>query len=524
MSRFLTPPRRALGVGILARADRCRSHRGSSSAGARADSADDGAGAEPDGAAGDDLRGPVGAVREPGRRRSTSSSASASIGSRCSCRGARWRPTRARTRDRTSTPPRRRRIRRRAGATFDAIVRAAAARGVGLDLALEAPAPLWATGPGVPPRHGVRVPRRLGAVAHGVRAVRPRGRHPLQRPLQARRASSPAPAGGLLVDLERAKLRPAARAAGRSTTRRSRSPPLSTAGCSTRRGARSRPTGHGHDTVLIGEIAPRGHHGRRQPGELLGHGPAALHPGAVLRGRLAASAPGASRRPSAAARRRARGRRRSRDKHPALFRAAGFAFHPYPQGFAPNVGTPDGLGADYADLPQLHKLERTLDGALSAYGSSTRFPLYDTEFGYQTNPPEATISRAVHPTRAAAFDEPGRVHELARCVASCPGTSTSWPTRPRRQQLRHRPAVLRRQAERRSTTRSGCRSTCRSRRRRAGTRLEVWGCVRPAHYPMQHSKVPQVAQVQFQPAARRALHDGQARDRSPIPTAISTRR
>ncbi len=38
-----------------------------------------------------------------------------------------------------------------AWAPYDAIVRAAAARGVGVDLALEAPAPLWATAPGVPP-------------------------------------------------------------------------------------------------------------------------------------------------------------------------------------------------------------------------------------------------------------------------------------------------------------------------------------------------------------------------------------
>jgi len=33
---------------------------------------------------------------------------------------------------------------------FDAVIRAAAARGVGLDLTLLSPAPLWATGPGVP--------------------------------------------------------------------------------------------------------------------------------------------------------------------------------------------------------------------------------------------------------------------------------------------------------------------------------------------------------------------------------------
>ena len=35
-------------------------------------------------------------------------------------------------------------------APYDGIVRAAAARGIGVDLALLAPAPLWATGPGVP--------------------------------------------------------------------------------------------------------------------------------------------------------------------------------------------------------------------------------------------------------------------------------------------------------------------------------------------------------------------------------------
>ena len=37
------------------------------------------------------------------------------------------------------------------GAPYDAVARAAAARHVGLDLALEGPAPLWATGSGVPP-------------------------------------------------------------------------------------------------------------------------------------------------------------------------------------------------------------------------------------------------------------------------------------------------------------------------------------------------------------------------------------
>ena len=36
-------------------------------------------------------------------------------------------------------------------APFDAVIRDAAARGIGLDLTLLSPVPLWATGPGVPP-------------------------------------------------------------------------------------------------------------------------------------------------------------------------------------------------------------------------------------------------------------------------------------------------------------------------------------------------------------------------------------
>ena len=43
------------------------------------------------------------------------------------------------------------------------------------------------------------------------------------------------------------------------------------------------------------------------------------------------------------------------------------------------MAIPDGLGVDYADLPQLHKLEHTLDGAMGAWGSKRRLALYDTE-------------------------------------------------------------------------------------------------------------------------------------------------
>src|SRR5207302_5538319 len=65
--------------------------------------------------------------------------------------------------------------------------------------------------------------------------------------------------------------------------------------------------------------------------------------------------------------------------------ATGFAVHPYPQGaVAPDVITPG--EPDYADLAALPRLETLLDTAQRAYGSSKRFDLYSTEFGYKTSP------------------------------------------------------------------------------------------------------------------------------------------
>jgi hypothetical protein len=187
-------------------------------------------------------------------------------------------------------------------------------------------------------------------------------------------------------------------------------------------------------------------------------------------------------------------------KHPALFHAAGFAFHPYPQGFAPNVRTP--LEPDYADLPQLHVLERTLDGAVSAYGSSTRFPLYDTEFGYQTNPPEASIARAVNPTRAAAYSN------LAEYMSWRNGRVASWD-----QYLLADPPPGASSFDTGLQFYGGKRKALYDAFRMpvylpvttasSGHALEVWGCVRPAHYPIEKSEAPQVAQIQFQSAAGR---------------------
>ncbi|MBV9607655.1 MAG: hypothetical protein JO027_21240 [Solirubrobacterales bacterium] len=380
-------------------------------------------------------------------------------------------------------------------APFDTIIRDAAQRHIAVDLALEAPAPLWATGPGIPPGTSSGFVGAWRPVAHDfglfVAAVGtrysghytpPGGGSPLPKvdfwsiwnePNYGQQLAPQA------IDSSTVEVSPA-------LYRRLLDAAWSALG----------QTGHAHDRVLIGEIAPRGLTLGDQPGNFSGMVPlrfiralycvdSTLHP-------LTGAAAIARSCPSTQA-----GSTAFPSQHPGLFQAAGFAFHPYPQQYAPNVGTPDGLGADYADLPQLGKLERTLDGAFAAYGSNARLVLYDTEFGYQTNPPE-TIIRAISPKLAAAYSnqaeymswrDPRVVTWDQYLLADPPSGLSSFdtgielaggaPKQPLYDAFRM-PLYLP------VTTTS------------SNHPIEVWGCVRPAHYVMLHSRIPQTVQIQLQ--------------------------
>jgi hypothetical protein len=87
--------------------------------------------------------------------------------------------------------------------------------------------------------------------------------------------------------------------------------------------------------------------------------------------------------------------------HPALFRATGFAHHPYSLSLAPNVSMtrPDESG--FVPLSDLGRLENGLDSIFRTYGVSRRLPIYLTEYGYITNPPNAV--RGVSPQTQAAY-------------------------------------------------------------------------------------------------------------------------
>jgi hypothetical protein len=96
-----------------------------------------------------------------------------------------------------------------------------------------------------------------------------------------------------------------------------------------------------------------------------------------------------------------------RRQNPALFSASGFAAHPYEEIFAPNKPTylcgsklcSGRSDPDFADLPEIPRLERALDRLNGVYGSRTHFPVWSTEYGFRTAPPDP--HEGINPATAA---------------------------------------------------------------------------------------------------------------------------
>jgi hypothetical protein len=78
------------------------------------------------------------------------------------------------------------------------------------------------------------------------------------------------------------------------------------------------------------------------------------------------------------------------EKHPGLFHATGWAHHPYELTFAPHMKPADPEFLTIANLPSLSKLLRRVYQRYGQPlpGGKKDVPLYLTEFGYQTDPPD----------------------------------------------------------------------------------------------------------------------------------------
>ncbi len=376
-------------------------------------------------------------------------------------------------------------------AIYDTIVRDAAARGIGLDLTLSAPPPRWAEGRGAPQpsAHTYWKPsaREFGDFVKAV-ATRYSGRY------KASRVSSRLPR----VDFWAIWNEPnygiylAPQATDNSTIEVA---PRLYRGLVDAAWTALHATGHGGDTILIGELAPRG---ITVPSNLYPGNFSGMVPLRFLRALYCVDSSYHSLRGAAATARgcpaSAAGTAAFAAVHPALFHASGFSDHPYPQEMAPNVGTPG--EPDYTDLPVLPRLERVLDTLQRAYGSATHLPIYSTEYGYRTDPPEVGATpgaQAAYYLNWAQYvswrDPLVRSYDQYELIDS---GGTSFPTgllfadgAPKPTFYAYRLALY-----------LPVTST------RAGQPLEVWGCVRPARFAKRETGRNQQVKIQFEPDSR----------------------
>ncbi|MGI8623295.1 MAG: hypothetical protein ACR2NB_07365 [Solirubrobacteraceae bacterium] len=139
--------------------------------------------------------------------------------------------------------------------------------------------------------------------------------------------------------------------------------------------------GHGSDTILFGDTAPSGWNSKDVK--------RFMKPLTFLRALYCVD--GSLHRLKGAAARRLNCPANARDfvtAHPALFKATGYAHHPYQLLTAPDVKPSD---KDFVTMAVLSRLTHTLDTVQRRYGSHRRFPIYLTEFGYQTPPDPAGV-------------------------------------------------------------------------------------------------------------------------------------
>jgi hypothetical protein len=390
-------------------------------------------------------------------------------------------------------------------APYDAVVRAAASVGISLDFTLDAPAPLWATGGGAP--RGTtgyfRADWNPSAREFGyfVKAVgtrydgsyRPRGQ------------STPLPRINFWSIWNEPDygydLAPQGVGAHQSTEN---SPRLYRGLVDAAWGA-LQATGHRTrtDTILFGELTARGNNAFGTFAE--------MKPLIFLRALYCVDSSYHALRGSAAAARgcptTAGGSRNFRRQHPALFGASGVSVHPYEMTTPPNKPTylrsdgSIGVGrsdSNFADLPELPRLARTLDRLNGVYGSHKHFPVWDTEYGYRTRPPDP--HEGVSPATGAAYINWAEYlsYKMARLYSYSqyglidpppPGYFDSGLENPNGT---HKPGYDAYRMPLFLPTTST----------RSGRKIEIWGGVRPAGYARLDTGQRQSVQIQFQRGSR----------------------
>ena len=141
-------------------------------------------------------------------------------------------------------------------------------------------------------------------------------------------------------------------------------------------------SGHGNDTILIGETANRG----------------ILEPIPFIRDLYCLSSryrPLTGEAATEVGCPTSGDRSKFLSQHPGLFQASGYAHHPYAFDVPPNRAYPN---RTFITMHNVHILERVMNRIFAAYDQHPRsgVPLYLTEWGYKTNPPNPYV----HTTQA----------------------------------------------------------------------------------------------------------------------------
>jgi hypothetical protein len=164
-------------------------------------------------------------------------------------------------------------------------------------------------------------------------------------------------------------------------------------------------TGHGPstDTVLIGELAPEGCTARG-PGCTYPSYDEPLEPLQFLRAMYCVGQDYQPLTGRQAALLHCAGNPKAFVKdNRALFDATGFAHHPYSFSSPPDRSLPQ---PDSVPLSDLGRLDGALDRIFASYGVQRKLPIYLTEYGYETNPPD--IFRGMPPAIQSRYLNEGQ--------------------------------------------------------------------------------------------------------------------
>ncbi|HEY2769831.1 MAG TPA: hypothetical protein VGI87_04655 [Solirubrobacteraceae bacterium] len=262
---------------------------------------------------------------------------------------------------------------------YDRVVTLARARGIDVDFNVTAPGPLWAMQHAPNPKYATHYSPSADAFGHFVAAVGKRYSGSYQPPGATTKLprvsywtvwNEPNQPGWLAPQFRTVSGRPVVNA-----PRLYRSLVDSAF-------AGLRATGHttSTDTILVGELAPEGTEATKTE--------TPIPPLPFLRAMYCVDQ---SEKPLTGAAATALGCPSNGGTgafvkaHPALFDPTGFAHHPYSFFLKPSAGFSD---PNFVPLSQLTRLETALDSIFSAYGVHRQLPIYLTEYGYETNPPD----------------------------------------------------------------------------------------------------------------------------------------